>query len=191
VHDAVAGALDRFGLLLLQDARLPSVATLVAGAPVRGSWWGHPAGKAIYDACQQLAGSDDVLTAKLVCGKVTFVERRHWPALVAAARAREPWQTDGLSPDAARLLERVEASERVRASGKPARELESRLLVCGREVHTGSGAHASELETWARFARRRSVAPAPGGAAAARRALEAAAVELSAGSGARVWLPWQ
>ena len=38
--------LKRYGLLLVTDARLPSLVALVAGAPVRGSWWSHPRGKA-------------------------------------------------------------------------------------------------------------------------------------------------
>ncbi|MDA2934727.1 hypothetical protein MYX82_10350, partial [Acidobacteria bacterium AH-259-D05] len=39
--------LQTWGLLLESDAILPSVSALVAGAPVRGSWWGHPRGDAI------------------------------------------------------------------------------------------------------------------------------------------------
>ena len=50
----VLRALEGHGLLYLQDARRPSVATIVAGAPVKGSWWGHRAGHAIFAVCEAL-----------------------------------------------------------------------------------------------------------------------------------------
>jgi hypothetical protein len=59
---------------------LPSLAELVAGEPLRGSWWGHPAGKTIYAIATGLEQS--VLTAKLVDGKVAFVDARLWPSLL-------------------------------------------------------------------------------------------------------------
>src|SRR5581483_2271004 len=34
--------LESRGLWLVSDPRLPSLATVVAGEPVRGSWWAHP-----------------------------------------------------------------------------------------------------------------------------------------------------
>lgn len=73
--------------MLLESARgpLPNVAELVAGEPIRGSWWGHPAGHAIFDALNALAASPDVVRTRLVNGKVTLIHRRLWPALVRAA----------------------------------------------------------------------------------------------------------
>jgi hypothetical protein len=73
--------------MLLQSARgpLPNVAELVAGEPIRGSWWGHPASQAIFDAVNTLAESPDVVRTRLVRGKVTLVHRRVWPALVRLA----------------------------------------------------------------------------------------------------------
>jgi hypothetical protein len=64
---------------------VPSVAEAIAGEPIRGSWWGHPKGKAIFDALGVIADSPDVKCFKLVGGKVTFVHRRLWPAVVALA----------------------------------------------------------------------------------------------------------
>jgi hypothetical protein len=61
---------------------VPSVAEAVAGAPIRGSWWGHPKGRAIFAALTAIADSPDVLTCRLVEGKITFVHRRLWPAVV-------------------------------------------------------------------------------------------------------------
>lgn len=73
-------------MLLVQDAALPSVATLVAGGPVRGSWWGHPSSPAIFAALEVLDDHPDLLFAKLVDGKNTIVHRRLWPALAAIGR---------------------------------------------------------------------------------------------------------
>lgn len=63
----------------------PSVAEMVAGGPVRGSWWAHPKGREIFAALRAIEASPDVLTCRLVDGKVTYVHRRLWPALVRAA----------------------------------------------------------------------------------------------------------
>ena len=70
--------------VLLESARGPiaNVAELVAGEPITGSWWSHPASHAIFDVINQLAGSPDVVRLRLVNGKVTLVHRRVWPALV-------------------------------------------------------------------------------------------------------------
>lgn len=73
--------------MLLESARgpLPNVAEMVAGEPIRGSWWGHPASHAIFDALNSLAESPDVVRTRLVNGKVTLVHRRLWPALARVA----------------------------------------------------------------------------------------------------------
>jgi len=73
--------------VVLQAARgpVPSLAEAVAGGPIRGSWWGHPRGRDIYRAAQVVCSSPDVLVCKLVDGKVTYVHRRLWPALVKLA----------------------------------------------------------------------------------------------------------
>ena len=84
--------------MLLQSARgpIPNVAELVAGEPIRGSWWGHPDGHAIFDALQTLSESPDVVRLRLVNGKVTLVHRRVWPALVRVADRLEAGQLAAL-----------------------------------------------------------------------------------------------
>ena len=99
--------LKRWGLLLLTDARLPSVASLVAGEPVRGSWWAHPQAHAIFRVASRLDEHPDVTVAKLVSGKVTYAHRKLWPALAALGSARESWQVQGLSRMGRALLARV------------------------------------------------------------------------------------
>lgn len=86
--------------VVLQSARgaVPNVAEFVAGEPIRGSWWSHPAGKVIFRACAELDEHPDVLSCTLVDGKVTYVHARLWPALVKladrfpTARLARSWQ---------------------------------------------------------------------------------------------------
>ena len=78
-----AAALADWGMLL-ESARgpIPNVAELVAGEPISGSWWAHPAGHAIFAVINELADSADVVRLRLINGKITLVHRRLWPALV-------------------------------------------------------------------------------------------------------------
>ena len=70
--------------ILLESARgpIPSLAETIAGEPLRSSWWGHPRADAIFACSRAIRRSEDVLTCRLVDGKVTYVHRRLWPALV-------------------------------------------------------------------------------------------------------------
>ena len=126
--DAVDRALREYGLLLQQDKTLPSVAGIIAGEPLSTSWWSHPKGRAIFARMRKL--EDEVLITRLVGGKVTYVHERLWPAFLAIAMSNASWQRDGLPADATN------------------RELQQRLLVAAREVHTESGKHEIEVESW-------------------------------------------
>ena len=77
--------------VVLETARgpVPSLAEAIAGEPVRGSWWSHPRRLKILAVTRAVRDSDDVLVCRLIKGKVTFIHRRLWPALVRAA-ARLP-----------------------------------------------------------------------------------------------------
>lgn len=81
----------RYGVVL-QAARgpVPSLAETIAGGPIRGSWWGHPKGHEIFRVAESICESDEVLVCKLVEGKVTYVHRRLWPALVRLASRFQP-----------------------------------------------------------------------------------------------------
>jgi hypothetical protein len=83
--DAVAFVEEHGVVLASARGPVPSIAEAVAGAPIRGGWWSHPSGKAIFAALSQLDDRADVKCFKLVDGKVTFVHRRLWPALVRLA----------------------------------------------------------------------------------------------------------
>lgn len=146
-------------MLLAADAVRPSVATIVAGEPVRGSWWAHPKSHAIFAAITALSRHPDVIAVPLVANKVTFVHRALWPALLAIALEPDRLRTRGLSPGARALLRRVRRAGALEASGDAVRELERRLLVRSAEVHTARGSHGKIVEDWTRWAAREGVAP--------------------------------
>ena len=153
----------RVGILLESDPSLPSVTGVVVGQPLRGSWWGHPSGPRIWGVLEKFRRRREVLTTKLVSGKVTFVHRRLWPELLAVSTSKEEWQTASLSPEASALLRVVDRKGEVRTDARTlpkggipgaARELEKRLLVQSEEVHTERGTHAKILRSWRNLSRR-------------------------------------
>jgi hypothetical protein len=177
------------GLLLQQDKALPSVVGLVTGEALRGSWWNHPKGRLIFAILSELADRPDVLFTKLIAGKSTLVHRRLWPALAAAGSSREAWQLQGLSPAASRLLARVARGRgTVRASGAPVKELETRLLVVARQVHTESGRHEIVLEDWRQWSSTVRLPPLRSVASAKRR-LDRAVLRLGAPPESLPWNP--
>ncbi|MDP2307323.1 MAG: RNA methyltransferase [Pseudomonadota bacterium] len=139
--------LDRLrhdGVLTLTD-----LAADIAGEPVRGTWWSHPAGKAIYAAGEALDASDEALATKLVEGRVTWVHRALWPFL--ARIVGDPgWRAATiatLDPAARALLAQIEATGEVRSPPKKARDaLERRLLCDAESVHEGR--HVMVLRPW-------------------------------------------
>ena len=84
-RDAIA-FVERHGVVL-QAARstLPNLAEAIAGERIRGSWWGHSKADQIFRIAEAVCDSPDVLVCKLVEGKVTYIHRRLWPALVKLA----------------------------------------------------------------------------------------------------------
>ena len=73
--------------MVLQTARgpAPSLAEAIAGEPIRGSWWGHGKGREIFRASRAVCECPNVLVCKLVDGKITYIHRRLWPALIKLA----------------------------------------------------------------------------------------------------------
>ncbi len=186
----VLEALERFGVLLESDRQLPSVVSLMVGAPVRGSWWGHPRGHAIYRVGGELAHHPDVVAAKLISRKVTFVHRRLWPALVGVGTAGEAWQLEGLSPATRSTLETVRRGM-IESHGPVARDLEARVLVHSRQAHTETGAHTKYLESWDHWARQAGLRGKRMSPEAARRCFEELVDRLNTEFSGRGRLPWR
>jgi hypothetical protein len=154
------GRLDDWGLVLDSDPVLPSLASLVVERPIRGSWWADPEAHLIYRARSSFVSHEDVLHVVLVSGKLTCIHRRLWPAFLAVALGVDDWKLDGLTPIEQAMWTRLRLDKRVtadepglpstsaRANGAAMRELESRLLCAGGNVHTARGSHAKYVTTW-------------------------------------------
>ena len=77
-------------VLVSAKGKGPNLVEAIAGEPIKGSWWGHPAGKRIFSVLNAVTESDDVLVCRLIDGKITLVHQRLWPALVRLAGAFPP-----------------------------------------------------------------------------------------------------
>jgi hypothetical protein len=182
---AVIDTVAELGLLFLSDPKRRNAIEILTGQFPRGSWWSHPQANAIYDILQAVERHPDLLSAKLLSGKVTFIHRALWPALLAVVTAREPWQTEGLPPVAQQWLAAFDDAEAAGAPAPPvsrtvSKEIEARLLTFAESVHTTSGRHETRLESWRAWAARVGL-PAPPAAQAvaeAKRTLETAAARL-------------
>lgn len=117
-------------------------ASFVAGESIRGSWWTHPRGKEIFRALTELEDDEDVRSCKLIDGKVTFVHRRLWPALLRVAQERDLFPKPSAAAKAA--LKRLGG----KLDRKVREELERTLLVIGRSEHTPTGKHEVRVEAF-------------------------------------------
>ncbi len=144
-----------------------------------------------YRSAIELRDHPDVLTIKLLSGKITFVHRPLWPAIFAIGTAREPWQMRGLSKDAAALLRQADRENKLMSSGDAVRELEARLLVQAQSVHTERGFHRKQVQSWRAWAESVELGAVKLTAAEGKAQLEAAAARLNARFGAPGTLPWQ
>ena len=77
-------------VLLAAQGPVPTLTYAVAGGPFRGSWWSHPRGREMYRAAEAVGDDPVILTCRLVQGKITFLHRRLWPALVRLSATLPP-----------------------------------------------------------------------------------------------------
>lgn len=193
---------NRNKIMLESDPRLPNTVNLVAGGPIKGSWWGHPAGKRIWRVLNEFQNPREVLTTRLVSGKVTFIHRSLWSDVFCVAAAKEDWQTKSLSVGGKALLAKVQKKRELRADsvrwsssnkgsvGDAARELERRLLVHSDEIHTERGTHVKLLRTWRRWASTVRFEPASREVNSAMRKIDRLIASLNQRYGAAGQSPW-
>ena len=131
-----------------QDKVLPNVVTLMTGESLRMSWWSHPRAQDIFNMLDILSDHPDVLLTKLISGKDTFIHRRSWSDFVAVAISKEKWQMNLLPSEPAKLLDEIESHGFVLRSGPAAKELQKRLLINAKQIHTTSGKHSFMLQSW-------------------------------------------
>ncbi|MBN4080886.1 hypothetical protein JYT44_00840 [Caldithrix abyssi] len=70
--------------IVLESAKssVPNVAEFIAGKSITGSWWGHPQANEIFQITRKIRASNDILVCRFIEGKITFIHRNLWPALV-------------------------------------------------------------------------------------------------------------
>jgi len=202
-YQDVFAELKTWGLLLESDPKLPSVCTIITGEPMKGSWWSHPMAQIIFQVNERLDDHPDVLIAKLLAGKVTFVHRQFWLSLLAVAQSEESWQMRNLPDTAQKVLKVVKNAGVVRSDelrmgtvgrkelNESVRILERRLLIHSHQVHTESGAHAKVLESWQSWAASEKLNAGKMTVNAARKHLEQRVQELNTKFKGKVNLPWQ
>ena len=84
---------EEYGVVLVSaKGPVPRLTEVIAGEPIKGSWWGHPKGQPFFVILEAVTDSKDVLVCRLVKGKITLVHRRLWPALVRLADRFAPDQ---------------------------------------------------------------------------------------------------
>jgi len=198
----VIAALNSYGFLLESDPHLPSVCGIVTGEPLRGSWWSHPLAHTIFSINEQLSHLAEIVTTKLVSSKVTFVEKKLWPDILAIGSARATWQMKKLSPGARALLKKVDAAGYLRTDqiqwnparyqasvGDATRELEKKLLVLTAQIHTETGSHAKAVESWQSWRQKHQLASSRSIEHAMSKLTQLMA-QLNAQFNARGTLPW-
>jgi hypothetical protein len=74
--------------VVLESARgiVPNLAETIAGRRIRGSWWSDSKGNTIFRLTRAVREAPEVLVCRMVDGKITYVHRRLWPAIVRLAR---------------------------------------------------------------------------------------------------------
>ncbi|MDQ3473883.1 MAG: hypothetical protein M3447_09115 [Acidobacteriota bacterium] len=176
---------------------------MITGSPLRGSWWSHPLAQIIFQVNELLEDHDDVLIAKLVSRKVTFVHRKLWSELATIGSARERWQLSGLPAATTSLLKQLDSASALTTAetvwpqkskmklGDVARDLEKRLLVVGTQFHSESGAHEKRLETWDHWMKQKKFKPVKISLETAKNRLELKLRSLNEEFGASATLPWE
>lgn len=159
--------LQKYGMLLMSDPTLPSLVSIIVGQPLKSSWWGHRLGHTIFAVASKLEEHPDVTVTKFLGGKVTFVHKNLWPELYAIGLDCEKHSLEKASKEARELFQLVKKKGEIRTNkvtdtmkgktSKAVKELESKLVIATREIHTESGAHAKIIESWSHWAHRNSV----------------------------------
>jgi hypothetical protein len=151
---------DRLLALVSGQSALPSLAAVIAGHAIPGSWWSDPEGGRIYrlldEAEEHGLRAGPFLTGLIVDAKQTAVAPRLAGAVarIAADPDRRARALDRCSAAATELLALVESAGEVATGSleQPAKhvrkarlELERSLLVHARSEHADAGHHATVL----------------------------------------------
>ena len=84
--EAALAFVEKHGIVLMSaHGPVPTLTDAIAGEFVRGSWWSHPKAHQMFRVFGTVCDSGQVVRCRLVLGKVTFIHRRLWPAIVRLA----------------------------------------------------------------------------------------------------------
>lgn len=143
--------------LLLVDNRQPSLVTILTGEKLKGSWFGHPLGKVIYNTSNNLSAYKNLLVMKLIDGKYTYIAPELRDAAYSLGTYIDDWQEKKLTSSARKLLSALEKKGSLPVDAKnksDAALLEKLLLANGEQEHTDSGKHVKILLSWKQTARK-------------------------------------
>lgn len=151
--------LEQNKMLLLQDKGCPNIVSKIVGDKIKGSWWGHPLANPIYNGLGWLEQNRNVLSLKLIDGKVTYVHESLFPALYSIVSEVRDWQLQKLKPDELKLLKYILKRNQVLSDDdklkglvedpkKCLTNLEKKLLLYASEEHTESGKHVKIFMPW-------------------------------------------
>lgn len=156
----------------------------------------------IFNVNEQLEDHKEVLITKLISAKITFIHKHLWSEVMSIGTSNSDWQTAGLKDEANSLLESIAREGQLRTDkldwpsrfktkpGDAARQLEERLLIVSSSVHTETGAHAKQIESWKHWSQRVGYQGERLKASAAMDRLEALLTELNKKFEGKATLPW-
>ncbi|MGE0171859.1 MAG: hypothetical protein AB7T49_03705 [Oligoflexales bacterium] len=199
VLKSVRKMIESNGLLLQVDGVFPSVAGIVAGRPIKGSWWSDPNAQGIFYVCGEVAEAPDIVVTRVVEGKVTFVHEKLWPALLAVGTSKEKWQIQKMAKRRKALLAEVESLGEFRVDDPTPeiekldlkltdaiRDFERRLLVVTEQIHTESGAHTKIVRSWRHWSQEKGIVATLPSVSVAKEQLVDAAASLMKGKRPRL-----
>jgi hypothetical protein len=157
---AVQFVKERGVVMATGRSSLPTLAEVIVGHHIVGSWMKHPQAHHIYRILRKITGHD-ILVCPLILGKQALIDPALGSSLerVATDPGRQANARAALSSRARKLLDQVESQghlrmDRLRGPAGQARQarllLERELLVVSREVHTERGYHTNVLVPWQR-----------------------------------------
>ena len=91
-NEAISFIKEHGVILASAKGPVPRLTEAIVDGEIKGSWWSHPKSRQVFAVLQAVTDSEDILVCRLVNGKVTFVHRRLWPALVRVAKRFPPAQ---------------------------------------------------------------------------------------------------
>lgn len=92
VDEALSFVREQGIVLVSGKGPVPRLVEVIAGEPIKGSWWAHPRSHQIFAVLERLGDSPEILTCRLVEGKITFVHRRMWSSIVRLSGRFQPEQ---------------------------------------------------------------------------------------------------